>query len=186
MCIRDREEIEQIKNTKFVNENLSFGLSGFLRYTSLRYHFTKSIEISAISADTNQRIALANDITSSRGYNWRGTVKLGANYRFSKNVSGGMTITSPSMYFASSISGSRNISRINNPDPNDTGVLPDYFYDATGEKMKLNVRDPLSIAVGVDYRLEKLRWNLTTEWFAGLKPYKVIDQTDGDLSLIHI
>lgn len=169
---------------KFVNEKLSFGVSGFLRYTSLRYHFSKSIEVSALSADTNQRIALANDLTSTRGYNWRGTLKFGANYRFSENISGGVTITSPSLYFAGNTSVNRNITHVNNPDPSGPGVLPDYFYDGSGEKLKLNVKDPLSIAFGVDYRLQKLRWNLTAEWFAGLKPYRVIDQSKGDVDII--
>ena len=169
---------------KFVNQKLSFGISGFLRYTSLRYHYSKSIEISALIADTNQRIALANDITKTRGYNWRGTVKLGANFRFSKIFSGGITITSPSIYFASSTSASRNVTHINNPDPSGTGLLPDYFYDSSGDQLKLNVKDPLSIAFGVDYRLRRLRWNVTAEWFAGLSPYRVIDERKGEVDVL--
>ncbi len=167
---------------KFVNDKLSVGVSGFLRYTSLRYHYSKTIEIGSMGFDTNQKIAISSDLMDTRGYTWRGTLKLGGNYRFNEKISGGITITSPSLFFAGSAHGNNSFSRVNNPNAETGELLPDYFYDASGANMRMNVRDPLSVAVGVDYRLEKLRWNVTAEWFAGIAPYRIIDQTTGKVT----
>lgn len=170
---------------KFVNDKLSFGLSAFARYTSLRYHYSKSIEIGALLSDSSdQKIAVNSNQLDNRGYNWRGTLKLGVNYRISENFRAGMTVTSPSFYVVSSVSGSHNYLRVNNLDLSTGSLLPDFFYNASGENMRMNFKDPLSIAVGLDYRLEKLRWNVTAEWFAGLKPYKLIDQSTGEVAIL--
>ncbi|MGB0392056.1 MAG: hypothetical protein ACPGRC_00605 [Salibacteraceae bacterium] len=169
---------------KFINDKLSFGLSTFLRYTNLRYNYQKSIEIGTVNQDSlNQKVALNSFYQNIRGYNWRGTIKLGVNYRISNQLRTGVTITSPSISLISSANGSTSISRINVPDFDNVDILPDYFYYAHGENMDMKVKDPFSIAFGVDYRVPKYRWNLTVEWFAGIQPYKLIDQNTGEVEV---
>jgi hypothetical protein len=109
---------------------------------------------------------------------------LGFNYRFNDKLRGGVTITTPSFSILSSAEGTSNATRVNIIDGSTGDFLPDYFYDGTGQGMKMTFKDPLSIAVGLDYNLKKLRWNVTVEWFAGLAPYKLVDQTEGEVDVL--
>jgi hypothetical protein len=165
---------------KFINKKLSVGVSTFLRYSSLRYDFSKFIEVGGVNQNLlTPKVSVNSSFIDFRGYNWRSTVKIGLNYRFNEKLKGGLVVTTPSIYILGSAGVVHNVSKINIPEHGTGNLLPDYYYDESGEDLRMKVKDPLSVALGLDYQLEKVRWNITTEWFAGLKPYKLIDDTQG-------
>ncbi|MFT5876713.1 MAG: hypothetical protein ACJA2N_000235 [Salibacteraceae bacterium] len=170
---------------KFINDDLSIGISAFARYTSLRYNYEKITEIGTTSSDSAlQKVAINANQLNTRGFTWRGTFKIGLNYRVNDKLRAGLTITTPSFSIFGNAAGTVNVSKVNIPNGVDGGLLPDYFYDGSSSDMNMKIRDPLSIALGLDYKLPNLRWNLTMEWFGGLKPYKMIDQEEGAVNFI--
>ena len=166
---------------KLINDKLSIGVSAFLRYTSLRYDFSKFIEVGGINQNSlSPKVSVNSSLIDFRGYNWRGTVKMGFNYRFNEKLKGGLVVTAPSIFILGSAGVVHNVSKINIPEQATGELLPDYYYDESGAELGMKVKDPLSVALGLDYQLEKVRWNITTEWFAGLEPYKLIDDSKGN------
>lgn len=169
---------------KFLNERFSLGFSFFARYSSLTYTSNKLIEVSGFgSGATFDKVLQNNESIFLKGFTWRGTVKIGANYRLNDQVKVGMVITAPSFSIRSSATAVKNITYINVPDKNSGELLPDYLYDASADDLEMKIKDPLSIALGVDFDLDKYRWNLTTEWFAPIAPYKMVNESTGDVTV---
>jgi len=167
---------------KRIGSKFSLGLSFFARYSSIRYERSKSIEITwADSTSNNGKVALSDNTLNLRGYSWRGTIKLGVNYRLNDVVRLGIAVTAPSFVIVSSTTVNKNITNVNIPDQQDSVFLPDYLYDEYSENLNLRIKDPLSIALGIDFKSNKYRWNFTMEWFAPIKVYRVIDQSVGDV-----
>ena len=167
---------------KRLNNKLSVGVSLFARYSSIRHENSKLIEITGSEKSAFFGKVATNDIsTNLRGYSWRGTFKIGINYRVNDVLRLGMTITTPSFTMVSSTSVTKNDTRVNVPNQQDSTILPDYLYDEYSDDLNLRIKDPLSIAGGVDYISNKYRWNVSLEWFAPVAPYKVIDQSTGEV-----
>ena len=172
---------------KRFNNRLSVGGSLFFRYSSLRYEAFKSIEVAPFDSNSILKNVAVNKISSSlRGYCWRSTLKIGVNYRVSNSVKLGMVITTPSWNIMNSVHAESKVSYVNIVSKESASFLPDVLYDATGDEMNFNIKDPLSIALGLDYMRLKYRFNFTLEWFAGLKPYRLVDGRTGDIAVTKI
>jgi len=162
------------------NKRFNFGASFFLRYSSLRYTASKIVEVAP--ADTFsilKRNSINNLSEDVRGYVWRGTIKLGVNYMLNKKVNLGLVVTTPSFALSGSSDVRTNVSFINIVSKQVAGYLPDILADETVLGAGFNIKDPVSIAFGVDYHLDSYRWNCTVEWFGALKPYKMVDPEVG-------
>jgi hypothetical protein len=167
---------------KFFNTRFSVGVSFFARYSNLRYTAIKNIKVTALdTTDDSQIVSVNNSSSSLRGYCWRGTVKIGANYILNEKIKLGLVVTTPSMFIVGSAEASSNISYVNVLNLSNTEFLPDYLYDEVGSNLGFKIKDPISIAAGIDYTANRYRWNLTMEWFAGLKPYRLVDEREGDI-----
>ena len=166
------------------NKRFNFGASFFLRYSSLRYNAGKMVEVTP--SDSNsiiQRTSLNNVVLDLRGYVWRGTIKIGFNYHLNKKVNLGLVVTTPSFALMGSADTRTNLSYINIVSKENAAYLPDILIDETVASAGFNIKEPVSIALGVDYHLDDYRWNVTLEWFGGLKPYKLTDPTKGERNI---
>lgn len=169
---------------KRYNSKFSVGTSFFLRYSSLRYDASKSIEVAPFDSNSLLQNVAVNDISSNlRGYSWRATLKIGVNYRLSKTVKVGLVVTTPSWNLSNSVRAENNLTYVNVVSKNAVAFLPDVLYDATGDNMGFTIKDPLSVAVGIDYQRRKYRLNFAVEWFAGMKPYRLVDSRVGDIEV---
>jgi len=168
---------------KSFNSRFSVGASFFARNSNLRYNARKQVEVTALDTIENRQMVSVNNSTSYiKGYCWRATIKMGANYALNDRVKLGLVFTSPSMFVFGSAEAASNISYVNVLNQDNTEFLPDYMYDEVGSNLGFKIKDPMSIAMGIDYRYNKFyRWNVTLEWFAGLKPYRFVDERKGDV-----
>ena len=166
------------------NKRISIGGSLFFRYSSIRYTAGKIVEVTPIDNQSfNQGTALNNVNQDLRGYVWRGTAKLGLNYRVNEKIKVGVVVTAPSFAIKGSADVRSNISYINIVSKDLAAYLPDVLVDETLLSADFNIKDPLSVALGIDYHLEKYRWNFTTEWFAAVAPYRMVDGRTGEKSI---
>ena len=167
---------------KRLNNKFSVGVSAFARYASVRYQNRKLIEItSADSTGVFSKVAVNSSSINLRGYSWKGTFKFGFNYRINQELRLGLTVTTPSFTIMSNTSISKNETNINIPNREGSNLLPDYLYDEYSDNSNLIIKDPLSVALGIDYKHNKYRWNVTMEWFAPVIAYRSINQSKGDV-----
>ena len=168
-----------------ISEQFSIGLSMFGTIKTLKYHFLTDIYAGAqedtISTGAGE-IPYYSAATINYEYitnnNYRLIWKIGATYKIAK-FSLGLNITTPSINIYSdnkSVSGKSNQSNISNPDG--TGMLPDFDIadEQVKKEIKVNSRDPFSIALGIKYEDDKNInvYYSTVEFFAGIDPYKII------------
>lgn len=114
--------------------------------------------------------------------------KIGAAYTLGR-VKLGLNVTTPSIHIFSggkAVSGRDNTSNIMNPDG--LGFLPDnYMSDEQVKKeIKVNYRDPFSIALGAEYIFpsKKQFLYITAEYYFGIKPYKFVTANENPNSTI--
>lgn len=167
---------------KFLNKSISVGMSVFGHYKGLKYGY----EISNIATPNpvmypNGRTAQSYEIISADGYDWRGTVKMGVNVKLNKKIGVGMNLTFPSFSVYSNGESVKNIHVSNIYDTQSNSYFLDNVIDEHASEVKFNLKDPFSASFGIDYKLKKYRMNFVVEYFAGIQPYKSIDQTTGNI-----
>tara|TARA_R110002050_G_scaffold297339_2_gene458667 strand:+ start:78530 stop:79987 length:1458 start_codon:yes stop_codon:yes gene_type:complete len=159
----------------------TIGASFFLRYSSLRYNASKRVEVAPYDSNSIlENVSLNNISEEFRGYVWRATMKLGLNYKLNKQIKLGLVITTPSIAVVGSADVHSNISYLNIVSKKLAQFLPDVIADEAIASADFNIKDPLSLALGIDYTFQKTRWNVTLEWFSKLKPYRLIDGRTGE------
>ncbi len=172
----------QLKN------GLSFGVSMFGMIKSLYYNNQLSINANPLSDTIDNgidQIPFYIASTVSNNYvkfeDYRLLWKIGLVYE-TKQFSFGINITTPSLHLFSGgkvVSSAQMQSNIMNPDG--SGLLPNYYISDEQIKndIKLNYKDPLSIALGIKYTLPSDKHNLyaTIEFFFGLDPYRFLIAT---------
>ena len=171
-----------------VKSGFSVGISMFGMVKSLQYNYQAAIDAHPLSDTVHvegNAIPFYTASTSSYEYvkfdDFRLMWKIGFAYSFD-NINIGLNITTPSVHIFSdgeTVSKSEKQSNIMNPDG--SGFFPNYFVadEQIKNDIKVNYKDPLSIALGVEYNLPsgKQHFYLTMEYFFGIEPYKFIEST---------
>lgn len=172
----------QLKN------GLSVGVSMFGMIKSLYYNNQLSIDANPLSDtidDGINQVPFYVASTVSNNYvkfeDYRLLWKIGLAYK-TEQFSFGLNITTPSVHLFSGgkvVSSAGKQSNIMNPDG--SGLLSNYFIsdEQINKDIKVNYKDPLSIALGIEYTLPSDKHNLyaTIEYFFGLDPYRFLTAT---------
>ena len=169
-------------NTSF---KLSVGISMFGTVKSQSYHYNVDIYAGPVSDTINTgsgEVPYYAASTMQYEYltynNYRLIWKIGASYKVG-GFNLGLNITTPSLSVFSdykAVTGKTSQSNITNPDG--TGMMPDYDIadEQVKKEIKVNSKDPFSIAFGAKYRdpSEKNSFYATIEYFSRLAPYKLV------------
>ena len=169
-----------------ISDKLSFGISMFGTSKTMKYHFLTDINAGpqqdTVQTGGGENIPYYAAATTKYEYltynNYRLLWKIGTTYKIEK-LSFGLNITTPSINIYSdnkSVSGRYNQSNISDPDGAEN--LPDFDIEDEQVKKELKVdsRDPFSVAFGIKYRDAKYMntFYSTIEYFSGIEPYKMI------------
>jgi hypothetical protein len=145
---------------------------GVTQYLALRSH--KAFKQSLFEAlDAGGGVALDLGARDYHYQNVRILWKIGAAFDFER-ITVGLTLTTPSLHiYGEGASGID--STLAGLDVDGDGV-PDDFLAANYQSQRPSTyRTPLSVAAGVTFKLQKLRVYVSSEWFAPMDPYTVVD-----------
>jgi hypothetical protein len=155
-----------------VSRTIGVGVS---QYFAVRSHRASTQElVEALSAENNLAMALGARQLEYRHY--RALWKIGLACDF-KAITAGLTLTTPSLAIAGSGSTGVNSSVIN-LDMDGDGVADDFLAADYRERQPVTYRTPLSLAAGVTFKIQKVRVYWSTEWFARVRPYTVVDAAE--------
>ncbi len=174
--------------SKKISERFTIGASGFLSVKVMDYGL-----IISRKAQQNSDTVYSNGVpepfyfaenTSSELMNYFDTsllFKLGFHYRSaSENWGIGLNITSPNL----SLFGSGNVTKAFNRSnifDNSTGQFASNLsFISSQEKVKTKIKDPLSIAFGLQYKTpnKKTKFMFSTEYFTAIDSYKILKTSD--------
>ncbi len=166
-----------------LNKKLFVGFSLLGSLKNLYYTNRRQIVLSQTEAAWQSQ---GDDVLSLwSAYDWanlwdvRLLFKVGFRYKLS-NTSLGLNITTPSFKLSgyAHLKFDRNYLNIVN---NQGEPLPDYVEQQYAHYIYCQVKDPFSVSVGINhYDVERRqRFYFSTEYFAGLKPYKMLDPQRG-------
>ncbi len=155
-----------------LNKHFSVGLTGIVSYRAQRYAFyytTRAARNDSISSGPSTTFNVASNTydTHAQTYIIGGLLKAGLHARFGA-WRFGLNVTSPSITIWSDARVQREISQTNLPGNNDRII--------TGEQRFLPAQHkyPLSVGLGVAYAYQNGSINIAAEYFAGLRPYKMV------------
>lgn len=168
---------------KFIGDRWSIGTSIFGQYKSLKYTYRKgSVAMPDLDLNPSGHVAQNLESMTVFGTNWRAVAKIGANWQINDQVAVGLVTTIPSVSVIGFSEVILSAGILNIVDP-ETGVFySDLALDERGVDLNTNFKDPLSIAMGVDWKRNDWRWNVTVEWFAKLNAYRIIDERQGEIA----
>ncbi len=155
-----------------LNENLGFGISQFSVWHDQRLDIDFKKEV--LTSDTPQNVFLswrsALDYSIDIYGGW--ISKFGLSYD-TESISLGLTVTSP-LYGIIRKSADYAI--------DDQRVsIPDEFVTTRSNRNEVSdvdYKSPLSIGLGIDFKVEKYRLYLSSEYFNAVKQYTVFSETD--------
>jgi hypothetical protein len=168
------------------NDKLSIGTSMFVSIKTLDYYQITEMDAHPLS-DTitigNESIPFYSASAINNEYvkftDFRLLWKFGLIYKI-KNLSMGLSITTPSVTLYSDgryVSGK--ISQSNIKQPDGESFLPNFIIaDGRGVRdFSVNYKDPFSVSAGIKYDTPNGKNSLfiSAAYYAGLKPYKMID-----------
>ncbi|MGH1339685.1 MAG: hypothetical protein ACRBFS_26440 [Aureispira sp.] len=157
-----------------LNKHFSVGLTGIITYRAQRYAFfytTRAARSDSVSTTSALNVATNAYDTHTNTFIIGGLLKAGFHARFGP-WRFGLNVTSPSISIWSSSKIQRELSQTNLPGNNDR--------IQTGEQKFLpsQYKYPLSIGLGASYSYKTGGINIAAEYFAGLRPYKMIEARD--------
>lgn len=155
-----------------ISKNVGVGVS---QYIAVRSHRASTQEIvEALTAEG--RVAMALGARQYQYHHLRALWKVGLACDF-KAITFGLTMTTPSL--AISGSGSTGVnSTVIALDMDGDGGGDDFLAADYSERLSASYRTPLSLAAGMTFKLQKVRVYWSTEWFARVRPYTVVDAAE--------
>jgi len=145
---------------------------GVTQYLAVRSHVSTFQESIEARTQANQ-IAMA---FGSRQYSYlhtRTLWKIGVAADF-RDVTLGLTVTTPSLDVGGKGTTGMNAT-LAGLDTDGDGVPDDSLAADYRDGLDSYFQTPFSIAAGMTFKIRKIRVYWSTEWFAALKPYKVVD-----------
>ena len=150
-------------------DHIGLGVTQFL---AVRSHWS-TIQESLETRTQANRVAMAFGSRQFSYIHFRTLWKIGLAADF-RDITLGLTLTTPSLSFGGS--GSTGINATLAGLDTDGDGLPDDSLAADYHGgVAAFFKTPFSIAAGMTFKIEKVRLYWTTEWFASLKPYAVLD-----------
>ena len=166
-----------------INDHLYMGFS--LLGSLKNMYYTNRRQTVLEQSGNELQFANRQDLSVWSAYDWinfwdiRMLVKIGLRYKL-KNTSFGLNLTSPSVKIMGYAHLKLEHSYLNIVD-NQGEPIPDFIEQYAADYVYCQVKDPFSASFGIThYQPEKKQqFYFSTEFFAGLKPYKMIDPTRG-------
>ena len=174
--------------SQHLSEKFSLGLGTFIPLKNYRseselqvraFPMTDSVTYDGIQGD--YYIASTTDRSFLKAWDLRLVWKLGMHYQ-AGDLGIGLAITTPSIHLFGDGSVKREISRSNIYNPEDSEPVVDVIIVDHQDKVKADLKDPFSIAIGLHYAPEKSRSAImmTAEYFAALDEHTVLETTGGN------
>ncbi len=164
-----------------LKENIGLGVS---QYFTVRTH-RASTQTLVEALDTTGRVAMALGARQYHYQNFRILWKVGLAFDFDRFTLG-LTLTTPSLKIYGTGSTGVNAT-VAGLDMDGDGAVDDFMAVAYSDRQPASFRTPLSLAAGATFKLRNFRIYGSTEWFARIRPYTVVDaeefeaQTTGEL-----
>ncbi len=164
-----------------IRKNIGIGVS---QYVAVRTH-RASTQTVVEALNSGNRLAMAMGSRQFHFQNIRVLWKIGMAFDF-KSVTMGLTLTTPglSLYGAGSTGVNSTVIGL---DMNGDAVGDDFLAADYRDHQPVSFRTPLSLAAGMALRIQKVRVYWSTEWFAPVRSYAVVDaaefaaQTTGEI-----
>ena len=152
-----------------VSKHVGVGVTQYLAFRSHRAITHELVE--ALSQEN--RLAVAIGERQYSYYHFRALWKIGWACDF-ETITLGLTLTSPSLAIGGS--GSTGVdSTMAGLDMNGDGVPDDFLAADFHRRLPVTYETPFSVAAGMTFKIQKVRLYLSTEWFARVRPYTVVD-----------
>lgn len=156
-----------------LRKNIGIGVS---QYVALRSHRASTLTL-VEALDTEGRVALS---MAARQYHYqsiRVLWKIGAAFDL-KRLTLGLTLTTPSLHLYGRGSAGVN-STLTGLDLDGDGAPDDHLAADYQGKRHAVYRTPFSLAAGLTFKLQRIRFYASSEWFAPIHAYTVVDTEDG-------
>lgn len=155
-----------------VRKNVGIGVT---QYIAVRTH-RASIQTLVEALDSENRVAMALGARQYHYRNIRILWKVGLAVDF-KETTMGLTLTTPGLTL--SCTGSTGVnSTVVALDMDGDGAGDDFLAADYRDRQPAAFRTPFSLAAGMTFKLQKFRVYLSSEWFAWVRPYTVVDAAE--------
>jgi hypothetical protein len=145
---------------------------GVTQYLAFRSHRAMTQELVEALGPAN-RLAVGVGARQYSYYHFRALWKIGLACDFEK-LTLGLTVTTPSLAITGR--GSTGVdSTLSGLDMNGDGIADDFLAADYQRRLPVTYRTPFSIAAGMTFKIRSIRLYWSTEWFARVRPYAVID-----------
>ncbi len=152
-----------------LSKHIGIGVTQYIAYRSHRAITQELVE--ALSQEN--RLAAALGERQYSYYHFRALWKIGLACDF-ETITLGLTLTSPSLAIAGRGSTGVN-STLTGLDMDGDGASEDFLASDYHRRLPVTYETPLSLAAGMTFKIQKVRLYWSTEWFARVRPYTVVD-----------
>lgn len=156
-----------------VSEKFSMGITPFVSYRNQSFQQVVNARTIPV-VDTNYFLISIGDYDNIRYINWKVLFKIGFALDLGKWKLG-LTVTSPSMSIYGDADVQREISLVNFDKINPGISNADLLAIDRQESLGMHNKSPLSIGGGIRYEDNKTLFEISGEYFFGIKPYKMIN-----------
>ncbi len=164
-----------------ISDHISIGLGNYGSYRS--FHTDTYMATRAVSLDTvnvlTRRMANYTEMKYIELKNIRTVLKLGVSGEWDK-FKAGLTVTSPSMNVFGWSTVMEDLT-VNNMNMLGIDSLISFVASDRQEGLKSTYKTPLSVAIGLEYTLQKTLLSVTAEWFDRVGVYSMVTPEDKDL-----
>ncbi len=145
---------------------------GVTQYVAVRNHRASAQEL-VEALDRNGRLAVALGARQFSYVHFRALWKVGLALDF-EDITLGLTLTSPSL--ALSGAGSTGVnSSLSGLDRDGDGAADDYLAASYRNNLPMTYHSPVSLAAGLTFKIRSVRLYWSTEWFARVRLYTIVD-----------
>jgi hypothetical protein len=155
-----------------VKETIGIGISPYL---VIRSH-NSSIQTFGQALASDGMITLVDNRREYSYVNYRLLWKMGAAFDFDK-ITLGLTLTTPSVKLYGNGSTGLNTTIVG-LDLDEDNLKDDFMAADYQEKLDANYKTPISLGIGITYKLENIRLYGSAEWFSGMGKYEVMRGED--------
>lgn len=151
------------------SEIIGLGLTGYLAYRTQRSSAQTIIQVLPSEGD----IASYTDIDNYRYDNFRALVKGGVGINL-EPLTLGLTFTSPSINVAGTGSVGTNFF-LSGIDTSNDGINGNQFQSNYQDEVKSQYKSSWAIGIGGGYRLGKIKFHVSAEWYDAVDKYFVLE-----------
>jgi len=155
-----------------ISPHIGVGITQYIAYRNHRAMTQELVEALA----PGDRLALALGARQYRYIHFRALWKIGLAADFQRFTLG-LTVTTPGLAF-----GGRGATGVNSSvaglDVDGDGTADDFLAADYHDHLSVRYRTPLSVAAGMTFKIRKVRAYWSTEWFARVRRYAVIDSPE--------